>query len=58
MRKVPFTYFGTAKKSQRWKEKFLGIKWLQMNEVVALKKLVRHSKTTDLRQLGIFLYKV
>jgi len=32
-------------------------KWLQMGEKVALKKLVWCSKTTDLRQLGIFLYK-
>jgi len=32
-------------------------KWLQMGEEVALKKLVSSSKTIDLRQLGIFLYK-
>jgi hypothetical protein len=29
-----------------------------MNDEVAFKKLVRCSRTTDLRQLGTFLYKV
>jgi hypothetical protein len=44
--------------TKRYREKYLGKKWLHMNDVVAIKNLVRCSKTTDLRQLGTFLYKV
>jgi len=47
-----------CKETKRLRAKYLGKKWLQMNEVTAFKKLARCSKTTDLRQLDIFLYKV
>jgi hypothetical protein len=45
-------------KTKRWREKRLGKKWLQINDAIAFKKLVRCSKSTDLRQLDEFLYKV
>jgi len=44
--------------TQRCGKKFLGYKWKRINEAVALKKLLRCSRTTDPRQLGTYLYKV
>jgi hypothetical protein len=42
----------------QWTEKHVGKKWLQMNVAVAFKKLLICPKTTDQRQLGLFLYKI
>jgi hypothetical protein len=50
-------YFPRKNTIGLWREKFLGSKWLQMNETVAFKKLVRCSKTADLRKLNVLLYK-
>jgi hypothetical protein len=47
-----------CQEAQRWREELLGKKWLQMIELVARKKLGRCLRTTNLRQLGTFLYKV
>jgi hypothetical protein len=43
---------GERKKERKkgGRNKYLGMKWLQMSEVVAVTKLTRCSKTTDLRQ--------
>ena len=46
-----------CQETQRLRENFLDKKWLQMNKAVAFMKLVS-SKTTNLRQLGIILYKI
>ena len=53
MKTVSPTYLYTAKKHEPGGRN-IGQKWLQMNEAVAFKRLVRCSKTIDLRQLGIF----
>ena len=37
----------------RWREKFPGKKWLQIDEVVGFKKLMRCFKTTHLMQLTV-----
>jgi hypothetical protein len=39
-----------CKETNRWREKYLNKKWLQMNNEVAFNKLVRCSRTNDLRQ--------
>jgi hypothetical protein len=37
-------------------EKYMGKKWLMIKEDVTFKKIVGSTKTTDLTNLGIFLY--
>jgi hypothetical protein len=39
-------------------KEFLGKRWLEVNEVVAFRKLVTCSRITGVRQLGIFLYMI
>jgi hypothetical protein len=47
-----------CQETQKLREKFMEEKWLQIKEEIGFKNIVGYTKITDLRNLGIFLYKV
>jgi hypothetical protein len=43
---------------RKWREQFLSIKWLSLNEWIVLKKIINCNNSIELRNIGSYLYKV
>jgi hypothetical protein len=44
--------------TRKWREQFLSRKWLMLNEWIAYKKIINCTNITELRNIGICLYKM
>jgi hypothetical protein len=44
--------------TKKWREQFLSRKWLLLNEGIAYKKIINCTNITELRNIGIYLYKI
>jgi hypothetical protein len=45
-------------KTRKWREQFLSRKWLRLNELIALKKIISCNNSIELRNIGSCLYKI
>jgi hypothetical protein len=45
-------------KTRKWREQFLGRKWLTVNEEVAYKRIINLTNAVELRSIGKYLYKI
>jgi hypothetical protein len=43
---------------RKWREQFLSRKWLKLNELIASKKIINYNNSIELRNIGIYLYKI
>jgi hypothetical protein len=43
---------------RKWREQFLSRKWLMLNEGIAYKKIINCTNIIELRNIGIYLYKI
>jgi hypothetical protein len=41
-----------------WREQFLSRKWLRLNEGIVFKKIINCANSTELRNVGSYLYKI
>jgi hypothetical protein len=44
--------------TRKWREQFLSRKSLMLNEWIAYKKLINYTNIIELRNIGIYLYKI
>jgi hypothetical protein len=44
--------------TMKWREQFSSRKWLVLNEVIAYKKIINCTNITEVRNIGIYLYKI
>jgi hypothetical protein len=48
--------FLKCSETRKWREKFLSMKWLGLNEWIAYKKIINCTSIIELRNTGIYLY--
>jgi hypothetical protein len=44
--------------TRKWREQFLSRKWLRLNELIVFKKIINCNNSTELRNIGSYLYKI
>jgi hypothetical protein len=44
--------------TRKWREQFLSRKWLRLNEWIAYNKIINCTNIIELRNIGIYLYKI
>jgi hypothetical protein len=44
--------------TRKWREQFLSIKWLSLNEWIVFKKIINCNNSIELRNIGSYLYKI
>jgi hypothetical protein len=44
-----------SSETRKWREQFLSIKWLMLNEWIAYKKVINCTNVIELRNIGIYL---
>jgi hypothetical protein len=44
--------------TRKWREQFLSIKWLRLNEWIVYKKIINCTDIIELRNIGSCLYKI
>jgi hypothetical protein len=44
--------------TRKWREQFLSRKWLRLNELIVLKKIINCNNSIELRNIGSYLYKI
>jgi hypothetical protein len=44
--------------TRKWREQFLSRKWLRLNEWIFFKKIINCTNSIELRNIGIYLYKI
>jgi hypothetical protein len=44
--------------TRKWREQFLSRKWLRLNELIVLKKIINCTNIIDLRNIGSYLHKI
>jgi hypothetical protein len=45
-------------KTRKWREHFLSRKWLSLNELIVLKKIINFNNRIEFRNIGKYLYKI
>jgi hypothetical protein len=44
--------------TRKWREQFLSRKWLRLNEWIVFKKIINYNNSTELINIGSYLYKI
>jgi hypothetical protein len=44
--------------TRKWREQFLNRKWLRLNELIVLKKIINCNNSIELRDIGNYLHKI